>query len=185
MQNHQYRQNQLLLLEDVINVGRKGDIVTVKPGYARNFLLPQKKAVVADKHTLKMQSKLQLEREKQAHTDREESERIKGQIEHKTYNTQVKIDPDGNLYGSVTAQDIVDILAEKGVFIDKRDIRLAHPIKSLGKHTVHVKLKEGVETQIVMQVEGDRPLLAELQEQEKQDQKQAEPAETTEATENQ
>ena len=66
-------QNQLLLIKDVDSVGRSGDIVTVRPGYARNFLLPQKLAVVADKYTLKLQAKLQEERAKQAEVDTKEA----------------------------------------------------------------------------------------------------------------
>ncbi|GAB4186585.1 MAG: 50S ribosomal protein L9 [Simkaniaceae bacterium] len=169
MQNQEFRQNQLLLLEDVINVGRKGDIVKVKPGFARNFLLPQKKAVVADNRTIRMQQKLQEERAKQAEIDRNESEKIRSEIEDKVFTTQVKIDPEGNLYGSVAAQDIVDILAQEGVQIEKRFVRIGQPIRSLGKHKIWLKLKEGVETSIILQVEGDRPLVSELKEEEKKE----------------
>ena len=73
--------NQLLLLEDVDDLGRSGDIVSVKPGFARNFLVPQKKAVVADKFTLRMQAKLKEERSKRAELDRNESEELAKKIE--------------------------------------------------------------------------------------------------------
>lgn len=66
--------NQLLLLEDVEDLGRSGDLVSVKPGFARNFLIPQKKAVVAEKYTLRLQAKLKEQRAKQAESDRQEAE---------------------------------------------------------------------------------------------------------------
>ena len=72
--------NQFLLIEDVDALGRSGDVVKAKPGYARNFLLPQKKAVIADKHTLRMQAKLKEEREKQAVLDRGEAEKLAERI---------------------------------------------------------------------------------------------------------
>jgi large subunit ribosomal protein L9 len=165
----QFRQNQLLLLEDIINVGKKGDIVTVKPGYARNFLLPQKKAVVVDKSTIRIQERLQEERAKQKEENRMESERIKNQIDGKSFSVQVKVDSEGHLYGSVSAQDIVDLLHKERCEVDKRFIRLSQPIKSLGKYTIPIKLKEGVEAQIHLQVESDQPLLTETQEEEKKE----------------
>ena len=72
--------NQLLLLEDVDDLGRSGDVVSVKPGFARNFLLPQKKAVVADKNTLRMQARLKEEREKRAAVDKKDSEILAFQV---------------------------------------------------------------------------------------------------------
>ncbi|MBI3236634.1 MAG: 50S ribosomal protein L9, partial [Chlamydiales bacterium] len=72
--------NQLLLVEDVDDLGRSGDIVSVKPGYARNFLIPQKKAVIADKFTLRMQAQLQKERGEKAAKDKNEAEELSARI---------------------------------------------------------------------------------------------------------
>jgi len=151
----QYRQNQLLLLEDIKNVGRKGDIVVVRFGYANNYLLPQQKAIVVDKRTMRMQERLQKEREQQATEDRKESENIKSQIENKLFTVQVKVDSDGHLYGSVSALDIANLLTNAGFAIDKRFVRLTNPIKSLGEHKVTLRLKENVETAILVKVEAE------------------------------
>ena len=130
--------NQLLLLEDVEDLGRSGDIVSVKPGYCRNFLLPQKKAVVADKYTLRMQTKLKEERSKRAETDRQEAEEMAKKIEGMVFSIEVKVDPDGHMYGSVSALDIVRLFEEKGIVIERRNVVLIHPIKTLGVHPINL-----------------------------------------------
>lgn len=143
----------LLLIEDVQDLGRSGDIVTVKPGYARNFLLPRGVAVVADKGALRMQARLKEEREKKAALDKAEAEKTAGQIAEVTLSTIVKVDQDGHMYGSVSAHDIADLLlSQAGMEIEKRAIALKHPIKALGIHKVNVKLKEGVTASLTIKV---------------------------------
>ncbi len=153
-------QNQLLLIEDVEDLGRSGDLVSVKPGYSRNFLLPKKKAVIADKHTLRLQKKLKLERAKRAERDRQEGESLAKQIDGKVFTIEVKVDPDGNMYGSVAALDIVHHLEKEGIQLERRNVPLLHPIKTLGAHLLRLKLKEGVPAQITVHVvsEGYVPL---------------------------
>ncbi len=136
--------NQLLLLEDVEDLGRSGDIVSVKPGYSRNFLVPKKKAVVADKFTLRLQARLKEERAKQAEIDRKEAETQASKIEGMALTVEVKVDPDGHMYGSVGAADIVRLLENEGITLERRHVTLAQPIKTLGTHPVQLKLKEGV-----------------------------------------
>ncbi len=152
-------QNQLLLLEDVESLGRCGDIVTVKPGYARNFLIPQAKAVPADKRALRMKAQLVEKREKQAELDRTESEGLVARIANLTLTIVAKVDPEGNLYGSVTVADILNLLGQENVILEKKNIVLAHPVKSMGAHTIQVKLKEGITTSFVLTVNSDQPNL--------------------------
>jgi large subunit ribosomal protein L9 len=145
--------NQLLLLEDVEDLGRSGDVVSVKPGYSRNFLLPQKKAVVADKFTLRMQTKLKEERAKRAEMDRKDAEELSRKIEGMVFSIEVKVDPDGHMYGSVSALDIVRLFADEGIAtIERRNVILSHPIKTLGVHSINLKLKEGVPVHITLKV---------------------------------
>ncbi len=144
--------NQLLLVEDVEVLGRKGDIVAVKPGYARNFLLPQKKAVIADKFTLRMQAKLKEERAKQAEVDRKEAEQLAAKLEGKVISVEVKVDPDGHMYGSVSSIDIVHLLEKEGIQLERRHVLLMAPIKTLGEHAIKLKLKEGVPSEVTLQV---------------------------------
>jgi large subunit ribosomal protein L9 len=150
--------NQLLLLEDVEDLGRSGDVVSVKPGYSRNFLLPQKKAVIADKFTLRMRARLQAERAKQAEIDRKEAEELSRKVDGMALTIEVKVDPDGHMYGSVAATDIVRLLAKEGYALERRNIILPQPIKSLGVHPLHIKLKEGVPAQITLNVVSDVPM---------------------------
>ena len=154
-------QNKLLLLEDVVNLGRSGDIVTVKPGYARNFLLPQKKAVVANKFALRLQVRLVEERQKKADADRKESEAVAAQMAEVQLSTEVKVDPEGRLYGSVAISDIMKILESAGVVVEKNQIVLPHPIKTLGAHEIQLKLKEGVIATVCLTVNSDNPLAVE------------------------
>lgn len=137
--------NKLLLLADVDSLGRSGEIVSVRPGYARNFLIPHGYAVIADARTLRMQVKLQDERQKKAASERKESEEFAAKLEGIALETVVKVDHDGHMYGSVTAQDIQHLIEQtSGIHIDKKSIQLAHPIKKTGTHTIQLKLKEGV-----------------------------------------
>jgi len=135
---------QLLLLEDVDALGRKGEVVTAKPGYVRNFLLPRGLAAVATTNTLRKQERLRSEREKQAIIDRQESEALAKQLEETFLEIRVKVDPEGHMYGSVSAADVAQLFQEKGVNVDKKHVQLTKPIKATGVHKITVKLKEGI-----------------------------------------
>ncbi|MCB1119749.1 MAG: 50S ribosomal protein L9 [Chlamydiia bacterium] len=135
----------LLLLKDVDDLGRSGDIVTVKPGYARNFLLPQKCALVADQRSIRLQAKLQEERQMQAAQDKKEAEELAARLAELTLTQSVKIDPEGHMYGSVSGTDIVTLLAENhGITLSKKAPQMKHPVKEIGVHTINLKLNEGV-----------------------------------------
>lgn len=152
-------QNQLLLLEDVESLGRCGDIVTVKPGYARNFLVPQAKAIIADKRALRMRAQLVEKRAKQAEVDLSESQALVSRIAELNFVLEVKVDPEGRLYGSVTIPDIIKLFEQENVILEKKNIVLAHPIKEIGVHTIPLKLKEGVATSFNLTVNSDQPIL--------------------------
>lgn len=137
------RQN-LLLLQDVIDLGKSGEVVSVKSGFARNFLVPNKKAVIAGEHTLRMQKKLKEERAKQAATDKSESDALSKALELISLEMHVKVDPEGKMYGSVSQQDIVTLIEEHDIKLDKKDVLLKHPIKDTGDYTISFKLKEGI-----------------------------------------
>ncbi len=136
---------QLLLLQDVDALGQKGEIVTARPGYVRNFLIPQGFAVVATPNMLRKQERLKAEREKQAVIDRAESEELLRQIEAiGAVETRVKVDPEGHMYGSVNAADIAQLFQEKGLPIERKNVLVTRPIKETGTHKITVKLKEGI-----------------------------------------
>lgn len=107
---------QLLLLEDIEGLGRSGDVVTARPGYVRNFLLPQQKAVIAGTRTLRLQAKLKEQRMIQAAEDKAESEKLAEMLKDIVLEFQVRVDPDNNMYGSVTIADIIAAAEEKKYF---------------------------------------------------------------------
>jgi large subunit ribosomal protein L9 len=145
--------SQILLIEDVDHLGKSGDIVKVKPGYARNWILPQKKGITATKQALRLREKLQEERRARAVIDLAESEALAAKLEGLVISIAVKVDPDGHMYGSVSAGDIVGILtADHKLPIERRNLQMVHPIKEIGEKTIVVKLKEGVEGSFLVRI---------------------------------
>ncbi len=150
-------QQQLLLLEDVDNLGRKGELVKgAKPGFIRNFLLPKHRAVIADKRTVRMQEHLKEERKKQSEIDRQESHAMASNLKDKSFTHTVKVDASGHMYGSVTAQDIVNILAAEGLGIERKMVLIGQPIRNLGIHKIPLRLKEGVDAQVSLRVQDEK-----------------------------
>jgi large subunit ribosomal protein L9 len=143
----------ILLLEDVENVGLKGDVSSVKPGYAYNFLIPQGLALTANRSALRRQAKLQEERRIKAEADRKEALELAAKLDGEVLEIEVKVDHEGHLYGSVSALDIADTLKVKtGIEIEKRMIQMKHPIKEIGVFDLAVRCKEGVMAQIHVKV---------------------------------
>ncbi|HEX8338004.1 MAG TPA: 50S ribosomal protein L9 [Pyrinomonadaceae bacterium] len=145
----------VLLREDVDNLGARGEIVRVKAGYARNFLLPRKLAVEATPGNVK-----QIEAERGALLKKEAKERAgaeaqAGQMGGLRLNFERKVGEHGLLYGSVTAMHIADALKEKGYEIDRRRVHLAEPIKETGEYTVSVRLHREVNVDIPVTVTGE------------------------------
>ena len=143
---------EVILREDVRTLGKAGDLVRVKPGYARNYLLPKGIAYEATAG-----NKKRIEAEGKARTIRLEGERA-GAEEQASSLTEVtvtlarKAGEGDRLFGSITSQDIADALAAAGHSVDKRKIELESPIKSLGDHVVHIKLHPDVVADIQVSV---------------------------------
>lgn len=149
---NQRQRSQLLLWKDVEQLGRSGDIVYAKPGYAWNYLIPTGRAVFPDKRTLRNQAKLKEQREQQANLDREESELIAKKLEGMSLEIFVKVDPDDHMYGSVKPQDIVLLLQEnEQILLDRRNV-LTPTIKKLGTYKISLALKENVPAQFTLHV---------------------------------
>ena len=143
----------LLLLEDVDDLGRSGDVVNVKSGYARNFLLPKQLALLAHKGALRMQEKLREERQKKALEDKTEAEGVAASLAQISLSITVKVDQEGHMYGSVAVGDILKALHEEHqIELEKRAVQLKHPIKTTGVHEIPIKLKESVMATIILKV---------------------------------
>lgn len=147
----------LLLLEDVENLGRKGEVASVSPGYARNKLIPSGLAIPASKEALRIQEKLKIERAKKAAADRADAEQLKAKIEAAgNLTTIVKVDHEGSMYGSVSALDIIHLMEKQSsIVLEKRYVQLKHAIKQTGEHTIHLKLDEGVTADIKLVIEAE------------------------------
>jgi large subunit ribosomal protein L9 len=151
----QMRAIQVLLLEDVEHLGRSGEVARARPGYVRNFLVPQKLALVADARALQLQAGLQEKRRLLAAQEKAEAETLARRIEGTRVRFDVKMDPSGHMYGSVSAQDIVTRLAEQGLVVERRSIALAQPFKKVGVFPITLRLKEGVTASIVVEIVGE------------------------------
>jgi large subunit ribosomal protein L9 len=143
---------QIILNEDVPNLGRTGDVVKVRPGYARNYLLPRKLAVEADARNLRA-----FEHNKRTALARREAKKtdamtLKAKIEALIVTIGARAGEEGKLFGSVTNIDVERALRDKGVEIDRRKIALADPIKQLGDFTIAIRLDPEIEANLKITV---------------------------------
>jgi large subunit ribosomal protein L9 len=134
----------VILADDVRGLGHRGETVTVKPGYARNFLLPQGFAYAATAANVRRLGEEKRKYDEKMLQGKTVAEEAAKKVEGITVTILKKAGEEGHLYGSVTPAEIADALAAKNVEVDRRRIELAEPIRSLGTHTVHVRLHRDV-----------------------------------------
>jgi large subunit ribosomal protein L9 len=143
---------ELILREDVKALGKAGEMVRVKPGYARNYLLPQGLAYEATEGNRKRIAAETKARTSRQDAERTEAERAAAALGQVALTLTGKAGEEGKLFGSITTQDLADALARQGHQIDKRRIELDHPIKTLGHHTVAVRLHPEVHAEVHVSV---------------------------------
>ena len=134
----------IILMENVDGLGQIGELVKVKPGYARNFLIPKKFAVEANTRNLKELEHQKRQLERKAQKMLQASEVLKNQIEKVACTFALRAGDDGKLFGSVTSMEIQSKLAEAGIEMDRKKIQLDEPIKALGDYEIAVKLPAGI-----------------------------------------
>jgi large subunit ribosomal protein L9 len=142
----------VILTEEIRGLGTRGDVVTVKDGYARNYLLPKSLAREATTSNLK-----QIEHERRkwallAQQEKDVAQKAADRVRGVKIQIEKRVGEHGHLFGSVTANEIADALMEKGIEVDKRRIELEQPIKNIGMHTVDVRLHRDVIAQIQVEV---------------------------------
>jgi large subunit ribosomal protein L9 len=142
----------VILLERIGRLGQMGDVVTVKDGFARNFLLPQKKALRATADNAKQFDTQRVQLEARNLELKKEAEAVHGKLEGKTFTAIRTAGDTGQLYGSVSARDLADIVTEGGFSIDRRMVSLDAPIKTLGLHSARVQLHPEVLAKITLNV---------------------------------
>ena len=143
---------EILLLEKVENLGLEGDIVKVADGYARNFLIPRKKAVKASKGTVELQQHIKEKRVLQMQTEREEVLALAEKIANCSLTIPVKVGEEDKLYGSVTSKDIAEMLKVEGVVVDRKDVQLSEPIRSLGVYLIKINIHSEVQASLKLWV---------------------------------
>lgn len=143
---------QIILLERIENLGQMGEVVRVKPGYARNYLLPRNKAVRATEQNRKRFEEQRVQLEATNLQRRTEAEGIAAKLDGLSVVLIRQAGEAGQLYGSVTARDIADAITAAGFTLDRQQIRLNQPIKTLGLHNVKVGLHPEVIVAVVVNV---------------------------------
>jgi large subunit ribosomal protein L9 len=150
----------IILKEDVDNLGDMGNVVEVKNGYGRNYLIPRDLAVEANTKNIKQlehQKKLLQSKIKKAKLDGEE---LSTKISSISISIEVKSGEDGKLFGSVTSKDIAEAIAAQGIEIDKRKINLQEPIKRLGEYEIHIRVRQDVNATVKLEVKSSEVVAA-------------------------
>jgi len=143
----------VLLRDDIDGVGRRGDIVDVAKGFARNFLLPTGRALVASEGIQGQATAMRRSRDLRDAKDRQAAETVAEALTAKAITVTARAGAEGKLFGSVTASDVAEAVeVQTGAVVDRRKIHLAEPIKSVGTHVVPVHLYEGVDADLTVEV---------------------------------
>lgn len=143
---------ELLLLKPIENLGDEGDTISVKAGYARNYLLPRGIAVPVTRANVKQVESLRERAEKRRASELDSAQALAAKIEPLNIAFAVKTGPGGKMFGSVTAQDLLTRIGESGIELDKKQVNLYTPVKSLGKHTTRIKLHPEVSVDLEFEV---------------------------------
>ncbi len=148
----------ILLVKPVEDLGGEGEQVSVKTGYARNFLLPKKLALPVSKANKKMVESLIKAREARLANELAGAKALAEKIAALSIAIAVKTGSAGKLFGSVTAQNLIDRFNAEGVLLTKKQIHITEHVKDLGKHTAHVKLHRDVKFDIEFEVVSENPI---------------------------
>lgn len=145
----------VILKEDVQNLGQQGDVVEVKSGYARNYLMPKKLAILFTAQQQKSIEEAQRMEVRKLEREKDQLESILKEVKSLSLSLKMKSEDDDKLFGSVTKLDIVKILEENGIKIDKKYIDLDSPIKTLGEHEVNVSFTKEMSESFKLSVEKE------------------------------
>ena len=145
----------VILKEDVQNLGQQGDVVEVKSGYARNYLMPQKLAILFTKQQKKSIEEAQIVEKRKLEREKDQLESVLKQVEDLNLSLKMQSEEDDKLFGSVTKFDIVKLLEENGITIDKKYIDLSSPIKTLGEHKVSIVFTKEMSANFTLVVEKE------------------------------
>ena len=151
----------ILLLEAIKGLGSEGDTVSVRAGYARNFLFPRKLAIPVNQGNRKQIESLKIAKEKRIAEELEASKSLAEKIGQINISIAVKTGDNGKMFGSVTSADILTRLDEEGIQLEKKQLNVAQPIKDLGSHKIQVKLNSEIEATFNLEIVSENPIIAE------------------------
>lgn len=146
---------EVILKEDVNNLGHRGDVVKVAEGYGRNYLLPQKLAMVADANNKAVIEQMKNSAVRKSAKEKTEAEALVAQLDAASLSFTRKTGENDHLFGSVTSSDIAQQLEEKGFTIDRRKIQLEEPLKQLGDFLVPVRLHREVTAHLKVVIQAE------------------------------
>jgi large subunit ribosomal protein L9 len=142
----------VILLDDVAKLGRRGEVRDVSDGYARNFLLPKKLALTATAGNLKGLDHIKKQQEAKAGRIKTDAEALRDRVEALVFEERRQASEEGKLFGSVTAQDVVDFLERSKIPVERRRVHLDEPIKTLGETAVTIRIHPEVTAQLRVNV---------------------------------
>jgi large subunit ribosomal protein L9 len=147
---------EIILKQDVDNLGHKNDIVTVKDGYANNYLIPKGMAIMATPSTKKMYEEIARQRAHKEAKEKEKAEELARKLEGLTLEIGAKTSSKGKIFGSVNTLQIAEELTKHGIEVDRKDIEIKdEPVKEVGTYTATVKLHKQVNREITFEVKGE------------------------------
>jgi large subunit ribosomal protein L9 len=149
------RQVKVILSESVQGLGEAGDLVGVKVGYARNYLLPQGKALLATESKVR-----ELEHHKRVVTEKaardlNDLKALRDRLESVALEVTARVGEEGKLFGSVTTAHIAELLAEKGYTVDRRKIQLSEPLREIGDHVVPIRLQRDLTAEVALKISAE------------------------------
>ena len=145
----------IILKEDISNLGFKNDVVEVKPGYGRNFLIPQGKAIIANETSLKILAENMRQQERKLAKEKEDAQKLAAKLEGASAHILVKTSNTGTIYGSVTAAMVADNLEAQGFEVNRKMLQLQGGIKVIGEYEAKVRLHRDVTVEVPVIVESE------------------------------
>jgi large subunit ribosomal protein L9 len=142
----------VILRKELETLGNAGDVVVVKDGYARNFLIPNGFALRADKKNIQLLESEKKQQKVKMSKDKKEAELLAEQLNKVSCTATMNVGEEDKVFGSVTTQNIADLIKDQGIEIDRKKITLSEPIKALGIYTIPIKLHSEVEAKIKLWV---------------------------------
>ena len=149
------RQVKLILREPVLGLGEAGDLVGVKVGYARNYLLPQGKALLATESKVREFEHHKRVVTEKAARDLNDLKALRDRLESVALEVTARVGEEGKLFGSVTTAHIAELLAEKGYTVDRRKIHLSEPLREIGDHVVPIRLQRDLTAEVALKISAE------------------------------